>query len=75
MARRLVVCLDGTWNTESSFTNVWRINVALSRTADQRIYYDQGVGTKTLEYFTGGSVGCGSSNNVLRIRLAAWSGF
>jgi len=66
---RLVVCLDGTWNTESSFTNVWRINVALSRTAHQHIYYDQGVGTKTLEYVTGGSFGRGLSNNVLRAYL------
>lgn len=66
---RLAVCLDGTWNTESSFTNVWRMNVALRRSPDQHVYYDQGVGTKTLEYFTGGGFGRGLSNNVLRAYL------
>lgn len=67
--RRLVLCLDGTWNTESSFTNVWRIHVALQRSREQLVYYDQGVGTKALEYVTGGGFGRGLSNNVLRAYL------
>ena len=66
---RLVICLDGTWNRESSFTNVWRINVALRRSAEQRIYYDRGVGTKTTDYITGGGFGRGLSNNVLKAYL------
>lgn len=66
---KLVVCLDGTWNTESSFTNVWRLNVALDRSPDQKIYYDRGVGTRTVDYVTGGSFGQGLSNNVLKAYL------
>ena len=64
--RRLVVCLDGTWNSESSFTNVWRIHVALQRSHNQCVYYDLGVGTKTTDYVTGGGFGRGLSNNVLK---------
>lgn len=67
--RRLVLCLDGTWNTEKSFTNVWRIYVALKRGATQLVYYDQGVGTKTMESLTGGAFGQGLSRNVLRAYL------
>lgn len=72
--RRLVLCLDGTWNTEKSFTNVWRIYVALNRGATrsgvtQLVYYDQGVGTKAMESLTGGAFGQGLSRNVLRAYL------
>lgn len=67
--RRLVLCLDGTWNTESSFTNVWRINVALERSAEQLVYYDQGVGTRAFEQVTGGAMGKGLSATVLRAYL------
>ena len=67
--RRLVVCLDGTWNSESSFTNVWRIHVALQRSHNQCVYYDLGVGTKTTDYVTGGGFGRGLSNNVLKAYL------
>ncbi|MDM0014782.1 DUF2235 domain-containing protein [Variovorax sp. J22P168] len=69
MPRRLVLCLDGTWNTQSSFTNVWRINVALSRTAEQEVYYDQGVGTRAFEGISGGALGKGLSATVLRAYL------
>jgi uncharacterized protein (DUF2235 family) len=67
--RRLVICLDGTWNTESSFTNVWRIFVALEPSATQILYYDQGVGTKATDFLTGGGFGRGLSNNVLKAYL------
>ena len=67
--RRLVVCLDGTWNTEGSFTNIWRLYVALRRDTSQLVYYDQGVGTKPTDYVTGGGFGRGLSNNVLRAFL------
>ena len=66
MAQKLVVCLDGTWNTESSFTNVWRIAVALNQGGTQRIYYDHGVGTKATDFVSGGAFGRGLSRNVLR---------
>lgn len=69
MGRRLVICLDGTWNTESSFTNIWRINVALSRNSDQKVYYDQGVGTRAFEGISGGALGKGLSDTILRAYL------
>lgn len=69
MTRRLVVCLDGTWNTQSSFTNVWRINVALSRSSSQEVYYDQGVGTRAFESVRGGATGKGLSETVMRAYL------
>jgi uncharacterized protein (DUF2235 family) len=67
--RRLVICLDGTWNKESSFTNIWRIHVALEPSDQQRLYYDQGVGTKATDFITGGGFGRGLSNNVLKAYL------
>ena len=67
--RRLVVCLDGTWNTKSDFTNIWRINVTLTRNAVQRVYYDEGVGTKSTDFLTGGGFGRGLSEKVLEAYL------
>ncbi|WP_307829739.1 DUF2235 domain-containing protein [Antrihabitans stalagmiti] len=44
--RNLVVCLDGTSNEpEAGSTNVGRIYELASKTADQLVYYDPGVGT------------------------------
>ena len=67
--RRLVLCLDGTWNSEKSFTNVWRLHIALKRSTTQLVYYDQGVGSAKLEALTGGALGQGLSRNVLRAYL------
>jgi hypothetical protein len=44
--RRLAIFLDGTWNTLNNNTNVWRLKSLTSETADQRVYYSQGVGTR-----------------------------
>jgi hypothetical protein len=70
--KRIVVCLDGTWNDASRGgppTNVVRIRDGLaSRGADgifQRIYYDEGVGTADpLDRLSGGVLGTGLGQNV-----------
>jgi uncharacterized protein (DUF2235 family) len=55
MAKRIVYCADGTWQTPLNNTNVYRLYKALTVTADQVTYYDDGVGadatglTRTLE--------------------------
>ena len=68
--RRLAVCLDGTWNTMESMTNVSRIFKAiadgLSGCSDQAKYYEEGVGTKWGEKIRGGVVGLGLDENIIR---------
>src|ERR1035437_6586338 len=44
MAKRIVFCADGTWQAPLSNTNVYRIYKALTMSADQVTYYDDGVG-------------------------------
>src|SRR5580658_7004688 len=44
MAKRIVFCADGTWDAPGSNTNVYLIYKALTVTADQVTYYDDGVG-------------------------------
>jgi uncharacterized protein (DUF2235 family) len=44
MAKRIVYCSDGTWASPVSNTNVYRLFKALTVTADQVTYYDDGVG-------------------------------
>ncbi|MFF6995424.1 DUF2235 domain-containing protein [Streptomyces sp. NPDC008313] len=71
MAKRLVVCCDGTWNfaDQPSKTNVAK--VALSVLAgsvagkEQRAYYHSGVGTLRRERLRGGAFGVGLSRNVV----------
>lgn len=71
--KRIIVCLDGTWNDADSGrtpTNVVRIRDALrSKGQDgqvfQRIYYDEGVGTAgPIDRFAGGFLGKGLGRNV-----------
>lgn len=67
-SRRLVVCLDGTWNIKASTTNIWRIFASILDTdcqgAAQCKYYDQGVGTRWYDAMTGGAFGIGTYANV-----------
>lgn len=60
--RRLVICLDGTWNKRDDTTNIWRI-FALTSDSDGAVtqikYYDQGVGTRWYDKATGGAFGTG----------------
>jgi uncharacterized protein (DUF2235 family) len=75
MAKRLVVCCDGTWNTPdqadqgvATSTNVTRFGLAVApRSTDgseQRVFYHKGVGTGRFDHFRGGALGWGLSRNV-----------
>ncbi|HEY9212705.1 MAG TPA: DUF2235 domain-containing protein [Ancylobacter sp.] len=67
--RRLILCLDGTWNTSSSaaITNIVRLRDMLAPgdvgDIEQRIYYDEGVGTLD-DRVRGGVLGIGLDRNV-----------
>jgi uncharacterized protein (DUF2235 family) len=63
--RRLAIFLDGTWNTLNNNTNVWRLKSLTSETADQRVYYSQGVGTRRGESARGGVSGWGIDDEII----------
>src|SRR5689334_12908982 len=76
MPKRIVVCCDGTWNTagqqhngKPAATNVDRLRRLIPRVcADgvpQRVFYEEGVGTKPWELLRGGAFGYGLSQNVV----------
>jgi uncharacterized protein (DUF2235 family) len=76
MAKRIVVCCDGTWNTpdelrhgQASPTNVCKVALAVAdRGTDgtnQVTYYHSGVGTTRSDKFTGGAFGAGLSRDVM----------
>ncbi|MFI9833209.1 DUF2235 domain-containing protein [Streptomyces sp. NPDC051913] len=71
MAKRLIVCCDGTWNfaDQPSKTNVAKVALSLrSGTAagkEQRVYYHSGVGTLRRERLRGGAFGAGLSRNIV----------
>jgi len=44
MAKRIVLCADGTWQSPVNNTNVYRLYKALIVTSGQVTYYDDGVG-------------------------------
>ena len=68
--KRLVLCLDGTWNRadQPSPTNVVMTVVRTAKRDGQTVqigYYDQGVGTgNVLDRFTGGAFGEGLEDNI-----------
>lgn len=69
--RRLILCLDGTWNTANGeeITNIVRLRDMLqpgvTDGVEQRIYYDEGVGTLGgLDKYVGGGLGKGLDINV-----------
>lgn len=72
MTKRLVVCLDGTWNTpddEGRATNVVKIMRALRPADDNGVaqvaFYDKGVGTGGfIDRIRGGAFGHGLGENV-----------
>ena len=73
MARNLVVCCDGTWNTPTQKdrgVNVPSNVVKFARavrddTPDQVVYYDTGVGTEQgWDKWTGGALGMGLTQNI-----------
>ncbi|MFG2194959.1 DUF2235 domain-containing protein [Streptomyces sp. NPDC048639] len=70
MAKRLIVCCDGTWNfaDQSSRTNVTKVALSVRPRVsgvEQRVYYRSGVGTRRWERLRGGAFGMGLSGNVL----------
>jgi len=75
MAKRLIVCCDGTWNTADQAasgrpcpTNVTKIALSVAPLDAgglvQRVYYHPGVGTSRWERLRGGAFGFGLSRNV-----------
>jgi uncharacterized protein (DUF2235 family) len=64
--KRILICLDGTWNSSGataapSATNVARLyqNAIKSNTASQVAFYSEGVGTRFFEKIRGGLFGYG----------------
>ena len=52
--KNIVICLDGTGNQiEENLSNVLKLYRVLEKTEDQRVYYDQGVGTLGHKYTWG----------------------
>ncbi|WGD31559.1 DUF2235 domain-containing protein [Ancylobacter sp. WKF20] len=71
LPRRLILCLDGTWNDPNSedITNIVRLRDMLqpgvTDGVEQRIYYDEGVGTAGgFDKLAGGAIGTGLDVNV-----------
>jgi uncharacterized protein (DUF2235 family) len=64
--KRLVLFLDGTWNTVTDNTNVYRMKSLCLTCADQVVYYSAGVGTQYGEKFTGGIWGYGLDAEVIQ---------
>jgi hypothetical protein len=73
--KRLVLCLDGTWNADDSeqITNIVRIRDLINPKLEtergieyQRVYYHNGVGTglSTRDKIIGGATGAGLGHNV-----------
>ena len=67
MAKRIVYCADGSWQTERSGTNVYKLYKALTLTADQVTFYDDGIGVdgSRAQMFLGGAAGFGLVEKVL----------
>ena len=61
MARRIIYCADGTWDTADNKTNVYTLYKALKTTARQQPFYDDGVGSEgnVLLKLAGGAFGTG----------------
>lgn len=76
MAKRLILCCDGTWNSPDQIrggkpcpTNVAKLEQLVPRTGsdnvEQRLYYQPGVGTGRWDHLRGGVFGYGLSRHVL----------
>lgn len=72
MAKRLVLCFDGTWNDPTNNTNVEIFYKAVPEFAEsagrlgQTSWYHAGVGTELGARLLGGGVGVGLSQNMLK---------
>jgi uncharacterized protein (DUF2235 family) len=67
--KRIAIFLDGTWNTLSDNTNVWRLKALCATKSadglDQCVYYNSGLGTKVGEKVSGGVLGYGIDDAVI----------
>ena len=63
--KRIAISLDGTWNTLNNNTNVWRLKSLTTQSADQYVYYSQGVGTRRGESARGGITGYGIDEEII----------
>jgi uncharacterized protein (DUF2235 family) len=61
MGKRIIFCSDGTWDEPGKNTNVYKIYKALTVSAEQVPYYDDGVGSDGLliQKLAGGALGAG----------------
>lgn len=61
MPKNIVVCTDGTWDNTTDGTNVVKMSRMLLRTAQQVVFYDDGVGVDgtALQKLMGGAMGDG----------------
>jgi len=61
MSKRIAFCADGTWDSSTSHTNVYKLYKALATTADQMPFYDDGVGASgnPIVKLVGGAFGTG----------------
>jgi uncharacterized protein (DUF2235 family) len=61
MSKRIAYCADGTWDTSTSHTNVYKLYKALIVGADQMPFYDDGVGASgnPILKLVGGAFGTG----------------
>jgi uncharacterized protein (DUF2235 family) len=61
MAKNIVFCADGTWDSSANGTNVYRLFKACTINATQVPYYDDGVGSDgtPIERLLGGAFGTG----------------
>ncbi|MET9406239.1 DUF2235 domain-containing protein [Streptomyces sp. NPDC002935] len=71
MAKRLIICCDGTWNfaDQPSKTNVAKVALSVRPGSvagkEQHVYYHSGVGAMRRERLRGGAFGFGLSRNVV----------
>ncbi len=73
MSKKIVICLDGTWNKldeekheeseETNVRNLWGI-LDKSNPSNQIVYYDQGVGSHWYDRIRGGVSGRGLEKNI-----------
>jgi uncharacterized protein (DUF2235 family) len=61
MSKKIAFCADGTWDSSTSHTNVYKLYKALTTSADQMPLYDDGVGASAnpIIKIVGGAFGTG----------------
>ncbi len=61
MSKRIIFCSDGTWDTSTSHTNVYKLYKSITVSADQMPFYDDGVGASQnpIVKLVGGAFGAG----------------